>query len=278
MRTRLLSLSVRWVACLIALGSFAQSRVPSAPALDQLTAEQGQAFLAGFRQARLNGDLCLRFEIIHKPRKGDSLAPVQGTLWAATHGDAQLLRGEIKDAQGKPALAFITVKSAQRSRVWVSRQGAVAQELENKAPLIPLAEGLILTPFDLQLPFTHWAATSYLSTEKRRRPVHVFDALNQLGHEPAKVNYAIDHVYGVLIQATCFDANGKKTRTLQVEEFSKVDGQWMLAACSVRDEETRDADLLRITAAALGERLNRETFEPATLALPATQPTNFKNL
>ena len=278
MRTPLLSLSVRWVASLVALGCFAQSRVPSAPGIDQLTVEQGQAFLAGFRSSRLDGDLCLRFEVVHKPRKGDSLPAVQGTLWAATHGPDHLLRGEIKDAQGRTALAFITVKSAQGSRAWVSRRGAPVQELDNKTPLIPLAEGLILSPFDLQLPFTHWPATAYLSTEKRRRPVHVFDALNQVGHEPAKVNYAVDHVYGVLIQATCTDANGKKTRTLQVEEFSRVGDQWMLAACSVLDETTRDADLLRITDAALGERLAPETFEPATLARPAPQPTNFKKL
>ena len=278
MRTRLLSLSVRWVACLIALSCLAQSRVPSAPALDQLTPEQGQAFLAGFRAARLTSALCLRFEIIHKPRKGDSLAAVKGTLWAASYGSDQLLRGEIKDTQDKSTFAFITIKSGKESRVWISRHGAPAQELSGKAPLIPLAEGLLLTPFDLQLPFTHWPATAYLSTEKRRHPVHVFDALNQPGHEPAKVNFAIDHVYGVLIQATYFDTNGKKTRTMQIEEFSKVDEQWMLAACSVLNENTRDADLLRITEAALGERFAPQTFEPATLAQPAVQPANFKKL
>ena len=278
MRPRLLSLSVRWVACLITLGCCAQSRVPSAPSLDQLTPEQGQTFLAGFRQARLSGDLCLRFEIIHKPRRGESLPAVQGTLWASTRGEAQLLRGEIKDAQGKAALAFITIKSAKGSRVWVSRHGASAQELDDKAPLIPLADGLILSPFDLQLPFTHWPATAYLTTEKRRRPVHTFDALNQVGHEPAKVNFAIDRIYGVLVQASCFDASGKKTRTTQVEEFSKVDDQWMLAACSVLDETTRDADLLRVTEAALGESFTPPTFEPATLAQPAAQPANFKKL
>ncbi len=278
MRTRLLSLSVRWVACLIALGCCAQSRVPSAPGLDQLTPEQGQTFLAGFRQARLGGDFCLRFEIIHKPRKGESLPAVKGTLWAASYGSDQLLRGEIKDAQGKSTFAFITIKSGKESRGWISRDGAPAQELSGKAPLTPLAEGLILTPFDLQLPFTHWPATAYLRTEKRRRPVHVFDALNQPGHEPAKVNYAIDHIYGVLIQATYFDTKDQKTRTLQVEEFSKVDEKWMLAACSLLDEKTRDADLLRITEVALGERFAPPIFEPTTLTQPAAQPANFKKL
>jgi len=276
--SRLLSLSVRWVACLIALGCFAQSRVPSTPDLDQLTPEQGQAFLAGFQKSRLTGDLCLRFEIVHKPRQGESVPAVQGTLWAASHGSYQFLRGEIKDTHGKPALAFITIKSTKGSRAWVSRRGAAAQELDDKAPLIPLAEGLILSPFDLQLPFTHWPTAAYLTTEKRRRPVHTFDALNQVGHEPAKVNFAIDRVYGVLVQASCFDANGKMTRTTQVEEFSKVDDQWMLAACSVRDETTRDADLLRITEAALGDKFAPAIFEPATLGQPAAQPAQFKKL
>jgi hypothetical protein len=246
--------------------------------LDQLTPEQGQAFLAGFRNSRLSGDLCLRFEIVHKPRQGESLAPVQGTLWVGSRGSSQLLRGEIKDAQGKPAFAFLTVKSGEESRVWISRQGAAAHELAGQSPLLPLADGLLLSPFDLQLPFTHWPATAYLSTERRRRPVHVFDALNQIGREPAKVNFAIDSVYGVLIQASCFDADGKKTRTTQVEEFTKVEDQWMLAACSVRDEVTRDTDLLRITEAALGERFQPETFNPTTLAAPAPLPMNFKKL
>lgn len=278
MSTRLLSLTVRWVACLIALACCAQSRVPSAPDLDQLTPEQGQAFLSGFRHSRLTGDVCLRFEIVHKPRKGESLPAVKGTLWASTQGDTQRLRGEIQDGQGKASLAFLSEKSSRGSRVWLSRQGAPAQELLATTPFVPLSAELILSPFDLQLPFTHWPATTYRSTVKRRRPVHVFDALNQSGREPAKVNFAIDHVYGVMIQATVFDAQGKKTRTMEVEEFSKVDDQWMLAACSVLDETTRDADLLRITEASLGGKLAPTTFEPATLGQPAAQPTDFKPL
>lgn len=278
MRTRLLSLSVRWVACLVAFGCLAQSRVPTAPDLEQLTPEQGRAFLAGFRRSHLKDDLCLRFEIVHKPRKGESHEPVQGTLWISAQGDAQLLRGEIKDAHGKPTLAFVSRKDDQGSHVWVSRRGAPAQSLDDQNPLLPLADGLILSPFDLQLPFTHWPAAAYLTTEKRRRPVHTFDALNQPGREPAKVNFAIDRTYGVLVQASCFAADGRKTRTTQVEEFSKVDDQWMLAACSVLDEVTRDADLLRITEAALGERFAPATFDPATLASPAAQPATFKKL
>jgi hypothetical protein len=52
----------------------------------------------------------------------------------------------------------------------------------------------------------------------------------------------------------------------------------MLAACSLLDEKTRDADLLRITEAALGERFAPSIFEPATLTQAAAQPANFKKL
>jgi len=272
----LLSLTVRWVACLIALGALAQPNTVSG--FRKLTQEDSAKFLGDFRNSRLIGDLCLRFEITHKPRRGEASVPVPGTLWASSVAGGQLLRGEIKDAQGRPALSFIAFKSASERRVWVSLKGAPAKELDDRAPLVPLAEGLLISPFDLQMPFTHWPQATYLTTERRRRPVNVYEATNQAGREPAKVTFSIDSVYGVLVQAICQDARGEPTRQMQVEEFSKVGEQWMLAECSVRDEASRDTDLLRITEAALDAKFATETFEPATLTRPAAQPTHFQKL
>jgi hypothetical protein len=272
----LLSLTVRWVSCLIALGAFAQPNTSSG--FRKLTGEESSQFLAGFRNSRLNADLCLRFEITHKPRRGEASAPVPGTLWASSAAGGQLLRGELKDAQGRPTLAFISFKSATERRVWVSVKGAPAKELDDRSPLVPLADGLLISPFDLQMPFTHWPKATYVTTERRRRPVNVYETANLAGVEPAKVTFAIDRVYGVLVQAICLDARGEPTRLMQVEEFSKVGEQWMLAECSVRDEASRDTDLLRITEAALDAKHAPETFEPATLSRAAAQPTNFQKL
>ena len=276
MKSGLLSLTVRWVACLFALGVLAQPN--SVGGFRKLTEDDAKAFLAGFRHSRLNGDLCLRFEIVHKPRRGEASPPVVGTLWASSTAGGQLLRGEIKDAHGRPTLAFISFKSATENRVWVSAKGAPAKELDARSPLVPLADGLLISPFDLQMPFTHWPQTTYVTTERRRRPVNVYESVNQPGREPAKVTFSIDSVYGVLVQANCQDARGEPTRQLQVEEFSKVGEQWMLAECSVRDEASRDTDLLRITEAALDAKLAPETFEPATLSRPAAQPARFEKL
>ena len=276
MKPGLLILTVRWVACLVALGALAQPNTIGG--FRKLTEADSAQFLAGFRNSRLSGDLGLRFEITHKPRRGEASAPVPGTLWASSVAGGQLLRGEIRDARGRPALAFISFKSATESRVWVSLNGAPAKELDARAPLLPLAEGLLISPFDLQMPFTHWPQTTYVTTERRRRPVNVYESVNQPGREPAKVTFSIDSVYGVLVQAICHDARGEPTRQMQVEEFSKVGEQWMLAECSVRDEASRYTDLLRITEAALDAKFAPETFEPATLIRPAAQPTHFQKL
>ena len=276
MRFRHLSLTVRWVGCLFACACLAQ-RVPPTE-FPKLTPESAAAFLTHFRSSRLSSDLCLRFEVTHKPRVGDNAPAVQGTLWASSIPGGQVLRGELTNAAGASTLRFITLKSGSDRKVWVSLQGAPAKELDAQASLQALAPGLLISPFDLQLPFTHWPATEYLTTERRRRPANLFVATQPPGGIPAKVNFAIDRVYGVLVEAICFDAQDVKTRTIQVEEFSQVGEQWMLAACSIRDELTRDVDVLRITEAALDAKFAPETFEPATLTRPAAQPTNFQKL
>ena len=250
MRHALLSLSVCWVACQFGVTSFAQSRDRDDD-YASLSPAQASKALADFRDSRLNGDLCLRIEITHKPRKGDSSPAVRGIIWAA-----------------------FTASNA----VWISRQGQSAT-LSRSSGWQPLADGLLLSAFDLHLPFTHWRDTRYINTAKSRgRPVHFFDAINDANEAPAKVNFALDRTYGALVKAVCFNARGEAIRTLQVDEFSKVDEQWILGGCSVLDETTRDADVLRVTEAAVGLKLDASLFRPETLSKPATPPTTLKKL
>ena len=70
MRTPLLSLTVRWVALLSASLAFALPPGASGDDYIQLTAPQAKEVLHDFRASRLNGDLCFKFEVIHKPGVG----------------------------------------------------------------------------------------------------------------------------------------------------------------------------------------------------------------
>ena len=276
MRPPLLSLTVRWVALLAASLSFALPPGVGDEDFIQLTAPQANEVLGDFRASRLNGDLCFRFEVIHKPRKGESSPPVAGVVWAGWTQEGPRVRVELRPTDGAPALAFIATKSAQGSRLWLRRGG---RTVENPRADEPLAAGLLLLPSDLALPYTHWEDTRYVKTERSRgRPVHFFLATNPAKAEPTKVTFALDRTYGALVQATSLDAAGAARRTLQVEEFSKVDEQWILGSCSVRDEATRDVDLLRVTAAAVRRRLDATTFDPATLDRPAPLPADLKPL
>lgn len=279
MRNALLSLSVRWVACFATILTFAQSRDFGGDEFARLSPAQAEKTLVDFRDSRLAGDLCLRIEITHKPRQGESSAPIKGTLWAGFTEAGQQMRGEILDAQGKLRLAFTSTKGAKSSAVWISRGGQSATPSSDAQFAQPLADGLLLSPFDLHLPFTHWGDTRYLTTERSRgRPVHLYEALNPQSPEPSKVIFALDRTYGALVQAVCKNAKGEAIRTLQVEEFSKVDEQWILGGCSVRDEVSRDADILRVTDAALGLKLRPEIFRRESLTSPATLPLSFKKL
>ena len=276
MRASLLSLTVRWVVLLAALHAYALPPGVGGEDYIQLTAPQAKEVLADFRASRLNGDLCFKFEIIHKPRQGESSPAVPGVLWAGWTSEGPRVRVELRPTGAAPALAFIATKSAQGSRLWLRRGGAT---VENPPTDEPLAPGLLLLPSDLALPYTHWEDTRYVKTERSRgRPVHYFVAANPAKTAPASVSFALDRTYGALVQATSLDAAGIARRTLQVEEFAKVDEQWILGACSVRDETSRDVDLLKVTAAAVRRRLDPATFDPATLPRPAPLPADLQPL
>jgi hypothetical protein len=275
-RPSLLSLTVRWVALLSASLTFALPPGVGDEDFVQLTVPQAKEVLGDFRASRLNGDVCFKFEVIHKPRRGDSAPPVPGVVWAGWSPEGPRVRVELRPTNGAPAVAFIATKSAQGPRLWL-RRGDLT--VENPRADEPLAPGLLLLPSDLALPYTHWEDTRYVKTERSRgRPVHFFLATNPAKAEPTKVTFALDRTYGALVQATYLDAAGAARRTLQVEEFSKVDEQWILGSCSVRDEATRDVDLLRVTEAAVGRRFDAATFDPATLARPAPTPADLKPL
>ena len=259
MRTTLLSLTFRWAVLLLSLPLSAQlSSVDERYA--RLTPAEAPEVLAQFRASRLPADTCLKVTITHKPRRGDDAAPVHGLLWIGWADGGPRVRFEARDSQGRQIYAFIAKKNAQASRLWVSQNGQPAQAVTAVGLGTPLAPGLLLTPFDLHLPFTHWEKSDYVS--------------------PTQVRFALDRAYGAMLSAISEDTQGKALRTLQVEEFGKAGDQWLFAALSVRDESTRDVDLLQVTHAALNLRLADDFFDPGSLAQPANTPSDeqFKAL
>jgi hypothetical protein len=280
MPTSLLSLTFRWAVLLLALPLSAQLSSGD-ERYARLTPAEAPEVLTQFRASRLPADTCLKVTITHKPRRGDESAPVHGLLWVGWAEGGPRVRFEARDGQGRQIYAFIAKKNAQATELWVAQNGQAAQPVKELGLGKPLAPGLLLTPFDLHLPFTHWAQSEYLSTDRVvGRPAHVYLAKNPQAGVPTQVRFALDRAYGAMLSAISEDAQGKAVRTLQVEEFGKAGDQWLFAAISVRDEVTRDVDLLQVTHAALNLRLADGFFDPGALAQPANTPSDeqFKPL
>lgn len=276
----LLSLTIRWAVLLVAWPLCAQISSGD-DRYARLTPAEAPVVLAQFRSSRLAADTCLKVTITHKPRRGEDSAPVPGLLWISWSDGGPRVRFEARDAQGRLTYAFLAKKNAQTSELWVAQNGQPAQAVKELGLGSPLAPGLLLTPFDLHLPFTHWPQAEYLSTDRVvGRPAHTFLAKNPQAGAPAQVRFALDRAYGAMLSATSEDTRGKAMRSLQVEEFGKAGDQWLFAAISVRDEATRDVDLLQVTHAALNLRIADGFFEPRTLDQPANPPSDdqFKPL
>jgi hypothetical protein len=269
---------VWWGLFFTTLSVWAQPRLDD-PGFIQLTAPQATQVLNDFRASRLSSDLCLQFTITHQPRQGESSAPIPGLLWATWNRQGPQLRVEIPAHGQTPRLAFLASKSTSESKFWISQGDEAPRLLTNANLNQPLANGLLLTPFDIALPFTHWANTHYTNTERSRgRPVHFFVATNPTGESPATVEFGLDRVYNALVIATYRNAQKQNLRQVQIEEFAKVDDQWLIGSCSVRDEATRDVDVLRFTGASLQLQIPPELFEASSLHHQTPAPSQLKPL
>ncbi len=280
MKPRRLSWPFYWVAVVLltVLNLKAQPRFDD-PGFIQLTTEQASQFLSDFRSSRLNHDLSLEFNVVHQPRKGENSAPVHGWLWAGWTRQGCLLRVEIPAHGANARLAFIASKSPAATKLWIAQGNEAAQQISGHTLTQTLAPNLLITPFDLALPFTEWSNTRYTSTERSRgRPVHFYIASNPVAEEPASVEFGLDRVYGALVTATCRNPKGEAIRLLQIEEFSKLEDQWLVGSCSVRQESTRDVDVIHFTAANLEAKHPNTLFDPATLSHATPAPNNLKPL
>ena len=266
---RQFAIALRWALCLSLTPLFGQGRDDYS--LPQLSKQEADKVLADLRNSRLGSDVCFRFEAIHRPRKGEDSPAVKGTLWAASRGDTHLLRIEMQDAAGTRIIAR---KSPAGAEISVHAGGKVTKVAPGS--FHPVSSGLLLSAFDLQLPFTHWSDTRYVSTERGRRPMHVYQAR----HEglAGSVEFGVDRAYGVILEVATKSAEGDTVRTLAAEEFAKAGEQWVLGVCSLRDQKTRDSDLLTFTEAALGLRLDEAHFREDSLARPAAAPDSFRPL
>ena len=111
---------------------------------------------------------------------------------------------------------------------------------------LPFA-GSDFLPLDLGAEFFHWPGQKLLKREVKKgqscdvlesRPASVAD------HGYSRVVSWIDRDTGGIVQATAYDGNGKLLKEFEVQEFSKVNGEWRVTEVQMRNVQARTSTLL----------------------------------
>ncbi len=224
------------------------------------------------------GGYCMDFEISHLPRRGEKTVYI-GSLWGGTYKGANVLRIVLqKESDGKYS-DYLAVSRPDSSCEIFKFEGGKAVAVQSSNISDPLIEGLIFSPMDLSMPYRYWPGAKYVGPERIGQAVHLFDVPapeNYSGGKFAFVRTALGRDFGSPVQVQTLDKNLNPLKTMSVSAIKKMDGLWFASKFEVRDETSRDKDVLKITKAAVNLDFSskdgifdRQTIENNSCALPS---------
>ncbi|MBE6414849.1 MAG: hypothetical protein E7035_09930 [Verrucomicrobiaceae bacterium] len=209
-----------------------------------------------FSSSKLGSDYCMLFELIHRPRKSEEIKYV-GYMFGAERTDGLYMRLRIAPASHPSnSEEFIMKNSSKGCDVWKFKDGKFVK-LSKADWLKPLYDGLLYTPFDLLMPYKFWNA-SYIGAGRIGQAVHLFD-LTSTDFPFDRVRVALTRDFNVPAQIQLLGKNSKKTANLG--SVKKVDNLWFMREASVKDEISKDKDILRFTHARFNIILPKSIFD-----------------
>jgi hypothetical protein len=254
-------------ACVAATGASARAGLPAKT--------DAAALLDHFRRSVYAEPIYVEFDLREMPRRGDEHL-FHGRLWGARNERGPITRFEV-DA-GKGGLAHsILVQGGPDAGIWVS-DGPGRGSLDGKALLMPLAPGIEMTPFDVQMPYLYWLDVDRVGEKRiRGRPAYTYlftPTAEFAATSPGikSVRAYLDTQYDALMQSEITGADGRVAKTLSLLELRKVGDLWIPRDVDVRNEETRDKTRLSVTGVAVKITVDPSTFDPSRLGVAAAPP------
>lgn len=250
-----------------------------------LSLNESEEQLEAFRKQRLSGDYVFRFELVHYPKRGKTIA-YEGYLWGTWNQNGPLSRVVIWPEQGKKRQMELIVQNGYDPQVWIIGKEGRAEKLPEERLREPLIQGIIYTAFDLLMPFIYWQDYDYAGSERRSgRPHDTFTMLPPKSwqrHSPdlAGVNVTIDRNFRALNKIEEINRDDEVMRTFKVISFKEVDDQYIVKEIDLIDEKSKDKTRFRVLAAAVDEKLPASTFDPRAMGrgLPPVQGVKFRSL
>jgi len=234
--------------------------------------EEGERRLHAFRNQRLDGDYCFRFELEHLPHR-DKKVTYYGTLWGSWNQFGPVIRIQLHPkVKGHPDVEMIEpvdliIQNGPSPKAWLKGSGGDFNLLEGEALFAPVVSGVVYSPFDLQMPFIYWSDFEY------EGPIRVQSRIAQgfLMQPPeasvaekrgiGAVRVGLDDAYDALLRVQVLDKDGEERSRFTVESFKKVQGQYIVKEVTLKDCATSDRTRFRVKAASVGMLLEEAMFK-----------------
>lgn len=242
--------------------------------MERIDEEEGAQRMASFRAQRLEGDFCFKFQLEHKPRRGRTVR-YDGVMYGSWNERGPVSRFKLFPEQvGKGAPVGLSpieliVQNGVAPEVWIRRQTSEPFTLIEDAALFePIFDGVLYTPFDLQMPFTFWNDYAY------EGPSRVLSRIGQrfLMQPPegslaaqdgiSAVRIALDDTYYALLKVEVLGALGEPRSSFTVSSLKKVQGQYIVKVIKLKDLLTKDATDFKVKAARVGLIFDPAVFCP----------------
>ncbi len=254
------------------LNSYGQKRV--LPTIDQ---EEGRRRINEFRNFRYSGDICFNFTLINKSCRGHE-ERYTGTLWSTWNNQGPVTRVELTPGQspGSSSLRLL-IQNGPAPKIWRLGEENKIYPLPEQAWFSPLFNNIAYTPFEFSLSFLFWPEFTYQGPQKVKGrvaqvfimlpPANLVQAIPNLGG----MHLAMDMEYNVLLQADMLNKSNESVKSIRLNSFKKVNGEYIIKQFDVIDNVTGDKTRFEVDSAALGLSIDPSYFLPENLALPNPQ-------
>lgn len=261
---------------------FAQERAGGerrSPFMNRIDAAEGAKRLAAFRAQRLVGDYCFEFVLEHKPRRGRTVR-YEGMMWGSWNEEGPLTRFHIfPNSKAVAAVGAesgpveLIVQNGPSPEAWIRHPGVDGfKRIEGAQLFEPVLEGLLYSPFDLQMPFVYWEDFVYEGPALvgASRVAQQFLMLPPEGSASAArgivgVRIGLDDTYDALWRIEVMAGDDDASSRFSVESFKKVQDQYIVKRITLLDNSSRDRTTFHVTAAAVGLALDVDLYDPCSL-------------
>lgn len=258
---------------------------------EEIDAEEGRRRLAHFRNQRLDGDYCFRFELEHLPRRAQKVR-YSGTLWGSWNdvGPVTRLRLSVTPDVAlldAPKVVELLLQNGAEPSVWLRDSLAGDfKRLQGDELMRPILPGIVYSPFDLQMPFIYWKDFEYEGPDRvKSRVAQTFlmrapvEDSAVVGERVDSVRIGIDDVYNALLRIEVLGTGGDVRSQFTVESFKKVQAQYIVKQVVLKDLVTKDRTRFEVKQASVGLLLDDAWFLPLEdAAEPVIPSSRFEEL